>query len=143
MNVAARGKGTELKVHGALASGSKLGQYQDLVVGSRSPWKLLTFELVTFIASQVPGALGLFLRAKLYPFILGHVGRGVVFGNHVTFRHPHKIRIGEGRGAVERHARRAMRIGCRCAGIHDAQIAEPETSTARVIRDLLNHRAGY
>jgi acetyltransferase-like isoleucine patch superfamily enzyme len=96
VNVTVRGKGSELKVHGALASGSKLGQYQDLVIGSRSPWKLLTFEFVTLIASQVPGALGLFLRAKLYPLILGHVGRGVVFGNHVTFRHPHKIRIGDG-----------------------------------------------
>jgi acetyltransferase-like isoleucine patch superfamily enzyme len=93
---AARSRGSEHKVQTALASGSKLGQYQDLVVGSRSLGKLIVFELVMLLASQVPGALGLFLRAKLYPLVLGHVGRGVVFGSHVTFRHPHKIRIGAG-----------------------------------------------
>ena len=90
------GRGSELKVQSALASGSKLGQYQDLVVGSRSLWQLVKFELVTLFASGVPGALGIFLRSKLYPSILGRVGRGVVFGAHVTFRHPHKIMIGDG-----------------------------------------------
>jgi len=42
----------------------------------------------------VPGAAGLFLRAKLYPCILGRVGRGVVFGRNLTIRHPQKINIG-------------------------------------------------
>jgi acetyltransferase-like isoleucine patch superfamily enzyme len=58
--------------------------------------RLLTFEAVILIASGIPGALGIFLRGKLYPLILGRVGRGVIFGTHVTFRHPHKIRIGDG-----------------------------------------------
>ena len=37
------------------------------------------------------GALGLFLRSRLYPLILGRVGRNVVFGANVTLRHPHKM----------------------------------------------------
>ena len=46
-------------------------------------------------ASWVPGALGLFLRSKMYPWILGGVGRNVVFGINFTVRHPHKIHIGD------------------------------------------------
>ena len=36
-----------------------------------------------------------FLRSKLYPLVLGAVGRNVVFGVNVTLRHPHKIHIGD------------------------------------------------
>jgi acetyltransferase-like isoleucine patch superfamily enzyme len=43
----------------------------------------------------VPGALGLALRKALYPMLLGSCGRGVVFGQHVVLRHPHKIHIGD------------------------------------------------
>jgi acetyltransferase-like isoleucine patch superfamily enzyme len=31
----------------------------------------------------------------MYPWLLGACGRGVVFGQHVTLRHPHRIRIGD------------------------------------------------
>ncbi len=92
-----RGRGSEVKIHSALAqSGSKVTQYQDLVIGRRGWWPLIRFELIMFLVSQMPGALGIFLRGKLYRAILGHVGRGVVFGTNVSFRHPHKIRIGDG-----------------------------------------------
>jgi acetyltransferase-like isoleucine patch superfamily enzyme len=64
---------------------SKVAKYQDLVV----------YELVMLASSWVPGALGLFLRSKLYPWLLGRVGRNVVFGVNVTLRHPHKIAIGD------------------------------------------------
>jgi acetyltransferase-like isoleucine patch superfamily enzyme len=74
---------------------SKRAKYQDLVVGRPGLAALVTYELVTLLASWVPGALGLFLRSKLYPLILGRVGRNVVFGANVTLRHPHKIAIGD------------------------------------------------
>ena len=35
------------------------------------------------------------LRRKLYPLLLGKVGRNVVFGMNVVLRHPHKIAIGD------------------------------------------------
>lgn len=56
---------------------------------------LLKYELITFFFGGLPGALGLYLRSKLYPLLLGAVGRNVVFGRGITLRHPHKIRIGQ------------------------------------------------
>lgn len=74
---------------------SKAQRYAALVVGQRGWWPLIRFELVTLLCATLPGALGLFLRSKLYPLILGRVGRNVVFGANVTLRHPHKIVIGD------------------------------------------------
>ena len=47
-----------------------------------------------FFSSWVPGALGLFLRSKLYPLLLGRCGSNVTFGQNVVLRHPKKIFIG-------------------------------------------------
>lgn len=74
---------------------SKVDKYRDLVIGRPGLGPLVAFELVTLLSSWVPGALGLFLRSRLYPLILGGVGRNVVFGVNVTLRHPHKIVIGD------------------------------------------------
>lgn len=69
-------------------------KYASLVIG-RPGWDaLLQYELVTLLSHGVPGALGLALRRWLYPTLLGACGRNVLFGQHVTLRHPHKIRIG-------------------------------------------------
>ena len=76
-------------------SKSKVAKYQDLVVGRAGLGALVAYELVMLCASWLPGALGLFLRGKLYPRLLGRVGRNVVFGANVTLRHPHKIAIGD------------------------------------------------
>jgi acetyltransferase-like isoleucine patch superfamily enzyme len=77
------------------SSGSPLRRYQDLVIGSRSLGRLLLHELVILLASWVPGALGLLLRKITYPWVLGAVGRNVVFGQGVVLRHPAKVRIGD------------------------------------------------
>src|SRR5262245_50506896 len=74
---------------------SKADKYRDLVIGRGGLWPLIVYEIVMLMASWVPVALGLFLRSRMYPWILGHVGRNVVFGANVTVRHPHKIRIGD------------------------------------------------
>jgi acetyltransferase-like isoleucine patch superfamily enzyme len=74
---------------------SRADKYRDLFIGRPGFGVLVLYELVMICASWVPGALGLFLRSKLYPWILGSVGRNVVFGINVTVRHPHKIRIGD------------------------------------------------
>lgn len=75
---------------------SSLRKYQDLVVGSRSLGRLVLYEIVMLVSSWVPGALGLLLRKVMYPWLLGSVGRNVVFGQGVVLRHPAKIRIGDG-----------------------------------------------
>src|SRR3990172_4237765 len=50
---------------------SKLQKYSELVVGKEIHGSLLLYELVMLFSSWVPGALGLFLRSKLYPLVLG------------------------------------------------------------------------
>jgi acetyltransferase-like isoleucine patch superfamily enzyme len=73
---------------------SKLRKYGELVVGKTSLGSILLYELVALASSWVPGALGLLLRSKLYPLLLGACGRNVTFGQNVVLRHPRKIRIG-------------------------------------------------
>jgi acetyltransferase-like isoleucine patch superfamily enzyme len=75
---------------------SPLRKYQDLMVGRRGVGRLVLYEAVILLSAWVPGALGLLLRKLLYPLLLGSVGKGVVFGQGVVLRHPHKIRLGEG-----------------------------------------------
>ena len=72
---------------------SKLQKYQALVVGEKGIWGLIKYELVTLFSTWIPGALGLLLRSKLYPVLLGSTGRGVVFGSNVVLRHPGKLRL--------------------------------------------------
>lgn len=42
-----------------------------------------------------PGALGLLLRQKLYPRLLGECGRGVLFGRFVDLIQPERISLGD------------------------------------------------
>lgn len=42
-----------------------------------------------------PGALGLLLRQKLYPRLLGECGRGVLFGRFVDLVQPERISLGD------------------------------------------------
>lgn len=72
---------------------SNLQKYQALVVGKKGFWSLIKYEFVTLFSTWVPGALGLLLRSKLYPILLGSTGRGVVFGSNVVLRHPGKLRL--------------------------------------------------
>lgn len=77
------------------AKKSKMQKYQELILGEKSLWKMIKYELIITLFSGIPGALGILLRSKLYPMILGQVGRNVVFGTNIAVRHPHKIRIGD------------------------------------------------
>ena len=74
---------------------SKMARYGDLIVGRRDFWSLFKYELIMLFCMRLPGALGLILRAKLYPRLLGRCGKNVNFGLNVTLRHPHKIEIGD------------------------------------------------
>ncbi len=74
---------------------SPASKYRALVVGRGGWGALIKYELIIMLCSAMPGALGLVLRRKLYPLLLGKVGRNVVFGANVALRHPHKITIGD------------------------------------------------
>ncbi len=74
--------------------GGKLTKYMELILGEKGVFRLMKYEFIIGIASQTPGALGLLLRSKLYPKLLGSVGGNVQFGIGVVLRHPRKIHIG-------------------------------------------------
>ena len=73
---------------------SRAARYAQLVVGRPGLRALVKYEIIVTLCSALPGALGLLLRSKLYPRLLGRTGRNVTFGTNVVLRHPHKIRIG-------------------------------------------------
>jgi acetyltransferase-like isoleucine patch superfamily enzyme len=77
------------------ARSSAREKYSKLVVGRPGWGPLLKHELVVLLSQHVPGALGFALRKQLYPSLLGSCGRGVIFGQNVVLRHPHKIHIGD------------------------------------------------
>lgn len=77
-------------------SGSAARRYFEVQYGDVSRARAILCELITMLAGSCPGALGLFLRLKLYPLLFPAIGKGVIFGRNVVLRQPHKIRIGNG-----------------------------------------------
>jgi acetyltransferase-like isoleucine patch superfamily enzyme len=71
------------------------GKYRDIFIGRSGPSAFMKYAFLTWL-SRFQGAIGYALRKVFYPCLLGEVGKGVVFGRYLTFRHPHKIRIGAG-----------------------------------------------
>ena len=75
---------------------SKRQRYAELVVGQPGLWALVKFELITLVcAATCPARSACCCASKLYPLLLGRVGRNVTFGVNVTLRHPRKIVIGD------------------------------------------------
>lgn len=75
---------------------SAFRKYRDLFYGDRSLGYVLWAEFVFFMFSATPGALGLLLRRVFYPGLFRACGKKTLFGQHITFRHPHKISLGSG-----------------------------------------------
>jgi acetyltransferase-like isoleucine patch superfamily enzyme len=70
-------------------------RYAELVIGETGFWSILKYEMITLLCSKVPGALGLLLRSKMYPWLFKRCGRNVMFGCDIVLRHPNKISIGD------------------------------------------------
>ncbi|MCL6630146.1 MAG: hypothetical protein K6U00_11155, partial [Armatimonadetes bacterium] len=87
---------TELQARLVGRGGSAASKYLDLVVGSRKLIPIIRFELLMGLSSTVPGALGYWLRSKMYPRLLRRAGHGVLFGRNVCIRHPARISLGDG-----------------------------------------------
>lgn len=73
---------------------SSMKKYQELFIGSASLLDLIRYELATVILQPFPGALGIFLRSKIYPALLQRCGRNVLFGRNVTLRVTERIELG-------------------------------------------------
>ena len=79
-----------------VTKGSAFGAYRALMYGDMGLGKIVWAEILYVLIGGLGGALGLFLRMKLYPTLFKSCGRKVVFGKNVTLRHPHKIVLGDG-----------------------------------------------
>ena len=77
------------------AEQSALRAYRDLVVGEAGLGHFALYEFLTSTVGPVPGGLGLVLRRRLYPRLLGAAGRGPILGHGLTLRHPRRIRLGD------------------------------------------------
>ena len=90
--------GTEgAKLRAVLCGGGSVARkYFEVTYGPMPRWKAVLMEILQLLLCNVPGALGLFLRSKLYRPFFGACGRRVAIGRGVTLRHPSKIFLGEG-----------------------------------------------
>lgn len=75
---------------------SALDKYRHLVTGPVGVLGLLKYEVLTGLLGGLPGLLGLALRRVFYRWLFKSVGKGVIIGQHVVIRHPHRIRLGNG-----------------------------------------------
>ena len=73
---------------------SSFQRYRTLVVGDVSFLSFVFYEGILSIFGNMPGALGIFLRRKIYPRLFGSCGKAVIIGKNCVFRHPSKIKIG-------------------------------------------------
>ena len=90
-----RGNQTPFQAALTETSVSALQKYQDIAVGERGVGALLRYEFFTCCIAGLPGAVGLWLRSRLYRRFLGRMGRNVIIGKNVTIRNPRKIFIGD------------------------------------------------
>jgi acetyltransferase-like isoleucine patch superfamily enzyme len=76
-------------------------KFKDNRGGGFSKWRRMvhgdvSMAIVFLIFGYIPGPIGMALRKVFYPWMFRRCGNGVVFGYGVTFRHPHKIALGDG-----------------------------------------------
>jgi acetyltransferase-like isoleucine patch superfamily enzyme len=75
---------------------ASLRAYQLVTVGASGLGALVRYEALMFLVNDLPGLAGLFLRSKLYPFLLRRLGRGVALGRGCVWRQPGKVSIDDG-----------------------------------------------
>ena len=75
---------------------SAVEKYRQFMVGRPGFGALLRYELTTVLLASFPGAIGFWLRKKLYRGLLRSAGPGVVWGRDIALRHPGRITIGSG-----------------------------------------------
>ena len=69
--------------------------YRRLVAGEASLGSFLSFEIITLLVSNMPTALGVGLRALVYPNMFKSCGKRPLFGRGVCIRIPKSISLGD------------------------------------------------
>jgi acetyltransferase-like isoleucine patch superfamily enzyme len=78
----------------AASTGSRFQAYQHRVVGASGIAAFASFELVTGVLGPFPGALGVWLRSRLYGLIMPGMARSAFVGANVVLRSPRNISLG-------------------------------------------------
>jgi acetyltransferase-like isoleucine patch superfamily enzyme len=76
-------------------SKSPFQKYKDLTVGENGIGGFLVYETLSALLGPISGALGIFLRQKIYPHFFKRCGRRLIIGRNCTFRHPSKMSFGD------------------------------------------------
>jgi acetyltransferase-like isoleucine patch superfamily enzyme len=76
--------------------GGSLRRYRRAVVGDGGLLLFVLYELAAMCFMPLPGRFGVLMRRVLLPFLFEGFGKGVMIRQNVGFRHPRKIRIGNG-----------------------------------------------
>jgi acetyltransferase-like isoleucine patch superfamily enzyme len=88
------GKAKLIRAKLSQGKSSPLRLYKSLTVGDRGWGYFLAYEFLTCLLGPMPGALGLFLRQKLYRSLLKSVGKGLIIGRNVVIRNPQNMIFG-------------------------------------------------
>lgn len=75
--------------------GSPYKNYLERVVGGKTFTDLLRYELLITLLGGLPGAVGVFLRARFYPYIMNLRGN-VFLGKDISIRCPGNITVEQG-----------------------------------------------
>ena len=99
--------------------GGAFRKYMARIVGSDRIGAFIRYELYMTFFAGFPGAAGVFLRQKFYPWFLGSCGRGVAFSRNVTLRCPKRLFVDAGT-LIDEHvcfdiksAEASIRLGAR------------------------------
>jgi acetyltransferase-like isoleucine patch superfamily enzyme len=76
------------------ARNSPAKSYLEFSIGNEAFSYFVKYEILNLLIGSLPGSFGLFFRKMLYPGLLKKVGKGLIIGRSVVFRHPKKIEIG-------------------------------------------------
>lgn len=75
---------------------SSISKYKQIAVGDEGYGHLLIYELLQFLLSGLPGALGIVSRQHAYRYLFRSLGKNAVIGRNVCLRQPRKVSIGNG-----------------------------------------------
>ena len=68
--------------------------YGQRIVGSSDLWSIIKYDLITGIVGPLQGGIGIWLRSRLYKYILGCVANNTFIAPNVIIRHPQNVVLG-------------------------------------------------
>lgn len=77
------------------ATGS-IGKYGHFFVGDAGVFSVVKYDLIQALARKRTGAMGYWLRQKLFARLVAEAGPGIKWGLDVSLRHPRKMTLGAG-----------------------------------------------